>query len=116
MSLLEEAMTKCVMLDKKTVPDGYGGFTSEWTEGAEFMAAVRFDTSMTAKIAEKQGVTSLYTIITPKETTLEFNDVIKRISDGKILRVTSKGEDSKTPDSASLDMRTVSAEEWEIPR
>lgn len=116
MSLLEEAMTKCVMLDKKTVPDGYGGFTSEWTEGAEFMAAVRFDTSMTAKIAEKQGVTSLYTIITPKSITLEFNDVIKRISDGKILRVTSKGEDSKTPDSASLDMRTVSAEEWEIPR
>lgn len=116
MSLLEEAMTKCVMLDKKTVPGGYGGFTSEWTEGAEFMAAVRFDTSMTAKIAEKQGVTSLYTIITSKAITLGFNDVIKRISDGKIFRVTSKGNDSKTPKSANLDMRTVSAEEWEIPR
>lgn len=116
MSLLQEAMTKCVFLDKKTVPDGYGGTTSEWAEGAEFMAAFRYDTSMTAKIAEKQGVTSLYTIITPKAITLEFHEVVKRISDGKIFRVTSKGDDSKTPDSATLDMRAVSAEEWEIPR
>lgn len=116
MSLLQDSMTKCVILNKKTVSDGYGGFTAEWAEGAEFMAAVRFDTSMQARVAEKQGVTSLYTIITPKSINLEYHDIVKRVSDGKIFRVTSDGDDSKTPDTANLDMRTVSAEEWEIPR
>lgn len=116
MSLLQDSMTKCVILNKIKAPDGYGSLTTTWEEGGEFMAAVRFDTSMQARIAEKQGVTSLYTIITPKSINLEYHEVVKRVSDGKIFRVTSDGDDSKTPDTANLDMRTVSAEEWEIPR
>lgn len=116
MSLLQDSMTKCVILNKKKEDDGYGGFKTEWQEGASFMAAVRFDTSMQARIAEKQGVTALYTIITPKSINLEYHEVVKRVSDGKIFRVTSDGDDSKTPDTANLDMRAVSAEEWEIPR
>lgn len=115
MSLLEEAMTKCVMLNKKSDPDGYGGIITTWTNGAEFSAAIRFDTSMEARIGEKQGVTSLYTIITKKNITLEYHDVIKRVSDGKIFRITSDGDDKHTPNSAALDMREVSAEEWELP-
>jgi head-tail adaptor len=64
MSLLSEAMENCIMLDKRTVADGYGGYITTWVEGASFQAAVTFDTSMEARIAEKQGVTSLYTITT----------------------------------------------------
>ncbi len=116
MSLLDDSMTKCVMIDKRSVSDGYGGTTTEWMDGAEFMAAIRLDSSMQARIAEKQGVTSLYTIITKKNITLEYHDVIRRLSDGKIFRVTSDGDDKHTPKSATLDMREVSAEEWELPR
>lgn len=114
--LLEAAMTKCVMINKQTVSDGYGGVTTLWTDGAEFMSAIRLDSSMQARIAEKQGVTSLYTIITKKNITLEYHDVIRRLSDGKIFRVTSDGDDKHTPETAALDMREVSAEEWELPR
>ncbi len=116
MSLLDDSMTKCVMIDKRSVSDGYGGTTTEWMDGAEFMAAIRLDGSMQARIAEKQGVTSLYTIITKKNITLEYHDVIRRLSDGKIFRVTSDGDDKHTSKSATLDMREVSAEEWELPR
>ncbi len=116
MSLLDDSMAKCVMIDKRSVSDGYGGTTTEWMDGAEFMAAIRLDSSMQARIAEKQGVTSLYTIITKKNITLEYHDVIRRLSDGKIFRVTSDGDDKHTPKSATLDMREVSAEEWELPR
>lgn len=114
MSLLSEAMENCIMLDKRTVADGYGGYITTWVEGASFQAAVTFDTSMEARIAEKQGVTSLYTITTNKAITLEYHDVFKRVSDGKIFRVTSDGDDRFTPASANLNMRQVSAEEWSL--
>ena len=115
MSLLSETMTKCVILNKVTRSDGYGGFLTEWTEGANFNAAISFDNSIEARTAEKQGVTSLYTVTTPKNLTLEYHDVFKRLSDNKVFRVTSDGDDKFTPNSASLDMRQVSAEEWSIP-
>lgn len=115
MSLLDEYMENCIMLDKKTVPDGYGGFTTEWTEGAPFDAAVTLDTSIEAKRAEKEGVTGIYTVTTSKALNLQYHDVFKRTRDNKIFRVTSDGDDNKTPGSATLNMRQVSAEEWEIP-
>lgn len=111
-SLLEQAMEQCTLIEKRTVKDGYGGYTTEYYDGIDFMAAIVLDTSTQAKRAEKEGVTSLYTITTDKTLHLGFHDIIRRDSDGQILRVTS--EDKKTPISASLDMRQVSAERWEL--
>lgn len=115
MSLIDNAMTDVVMLEKTRTPDGEGGFFTKWTEGAIFQAAITFDTSMTARIGEKQGVTSLYTVTTKKSAILEFHDVFKRISDGKVFRVTSDGDDKHAPESSSLNMRQVTAEEWSLP-
>ena len=115
MSLLSEQMESCIMLDKRTVKDGYGGYKAEWIPGVEFDAAVVFDTSIQARMAEGQGVSSLYTVTTGRELTLEYHDVFQRISDGKIFRVTSDGDDKYTPKSAGLDMRQVTAEEWSLP-
>jgi hypothetical protein len=57
-------------------------------------------------------VTGLYTIITEKNINLQYHDVVKRLRDEKIFRVTSDGDDKRTPASAGLNMRNVSAEEW----
>lgn len=115
MSLLTEAMDECVMLNKRTSADGYGGYITTWEDGAGFEAAIVFDTSLEARTAEKQGVSSLYTVTIKKAMTLDYKDVFRRIRDGKIFRVTSDGDDSYTPESASLDMRQVTAEEWSLP-
>lgn len=114
MSLLQEAMETCHYIDKITVADGYGGVKPVWREGAEFQAAFVLDSSLQARVAEKQGVAGLYTITTGKEINLQFHDIVIRDRDGKIFRVTTKGDDKKTPASASLNMRQVSAEEWEL--
>lgn len=114
MSLLSEAMTACTMIDKSTVADGYGGFDTVWTDGAGFQAAIILDNSMQARIAEKEGVTALYTVTTAKSIDLQYHDVFRRVSDGKIFRVTSDGDDKHTPESAGLNMRQVSAEEWAL--
>lgn len=115
MSLLSEAMESCTMIDKSTVDDGYGGYKRTWTLGVSFKAAVVFDSSIEARQAQGQGVSSLYTVVTGKEMTLEYHDVFRRNSDNKIFRVTSDGDDKYTPKSAGLNMRLVTAEEWAIP-
>ena len=114
MSLLADAMEDCVVLDKTTKSDGYGGFVTVYVEGAEFKAAITFDSSIEARLAEKQGVTSLYTVTTSRNILLEFYTVFKRKRDGKLFRVTSDGNDNLTPKSAGLDMRQVSAEKVEL--
>lgn len=114
MSLLDEAMETCVFLNQQKVDDGYGGYRVVWSEGASFKSAITFDTSIEARTAEVQGVTSLYTVTTARDLTLEYHDVFRRQSDGKIFRVTSDGDDKFTPKSAGLDMRQVTAEEWEL--
>ena len=115
MSLLAEAMGACTMLDKTTADDGYGGYTVTYRDGASIQAAVVFNSSLEARVADVQGVTSLYTIVTSRVIVLEYHDVLRREEDGKIFRVTSDGDDQYTPQSATLDMRVVTAEEWSLP-
>lgn len=114
MSLLDDAMESCVMLDRTTAPDGYGGKIDTWVDGAEFKAAIVFDSSMAARVASVQGVTDLYTVTTRRAFVLNYHDVFRRVRDGKIFRVTTDGDDKATPASAALDMRVVNAEEWEV--
>ena len=115
MSLLSEAMTSCVFLDKSKVPDGEGGYIVKWAEGAQFEAAIVFDNSIEARVAEKSGVTSLYTVSVPKGAPMEYHDVFKRLSDGKVFRATSDGDDKKTPQTASFQISQFTAEEFELP-
>ena len=115
MSLLSEAMEACTILDKRTRSDGRGGVIVTWEDGAEIRAAITYDSSIQARAAQSQGTTALYTITTTKDINLQYHDVLRRESDDKIFRVTSDGDDKKTPASAGLNMRQVSAEEWGLP-
>ena len=112
MSLLTQAMEDVVLMEKKREPDGEGGFITNWIESVIFQAAITFDTSMESRIGEKQGVSSRYTVTTNKSAKLDYHDVIKRLSDEKIFRITSDGDDKQTPKSASFQFLQVTAEEW----
>lgn len=114
MSLIDVMMEDCTMLDKRTVADGLGGFTTEWVDGAEFRAAVVKDSTMAARVAEKQGVTELYTVTVDKGLSLQYHDVFRRQSDGAIFRVTSNIVDSETPSVATFQIGQVTAERWEL--
>lgn len=114
MSLLSEAMEPCVFMNKSKESDGYGGYVDTYTDGVSFDAAITYDTSIQARVAEQQGVKNIYTVTTRKNMTLNNRDVFRRESDNKYFRVTSDGDDHKTPNSATLDMRVVTAEEFKI--
>ena len=115
MSLLDAMTTRCQMIDKMTVDDGMGGYTKQWVSGATFDAAMSLDDSVQAQTAMAAGVTGVYTVTTKRAINLQFHDVFKRLSDNKIFRVTTDGDDKKTPPTAGLDMRSVRAEEWVLP-
>ena len=88
----------------------------EWESGMEFNAAVILDTSMQSRIAEKEGVTSVYTVTTRRSTPLSFHDVFRREKDGGIFRVTSNGADKQSPEFGTLDICQVTAERWELTK
>ena len=115
MSLLEQAMESYTILDRTTAGDGYGGYVTRWKEGATIQGALVQNQSIEAQKAMAMGVTSVYTFTTPRAVNLRYHDVLRKDSDGRIFRVTSNGDDKKTPQSASLDMRQVTVESWELP-
>ena len=115
MSLVDEMMVPCHLMDKTTVNGGILGRQDTYAPGAAFDAAIVKDNTMQARIAEKQGVTELYTITTRKGFRLVFHDVIKRDSDGAIFRVTSNTVDSEAPERSTIKTGSVSAERWELP-
>lgn len=115
MSLLDDFARPCVLLEKTRKPDGEGGYTVEWTDGAEFMNYQALDTSMEARRAEKEGVTSLYSALVDKAVPIEFNDYFKDKETGETYRVTSNPEEKKAPKSASFSLKYFTAEKRVLP-
>lgn len=86
-----------------------GGWTTEWTESAEFPMLLTLNSSMEAKIAEKQGVEDIYTGQVERDFPIAFNDYFKRPADGAFFNVTSNPDEDATPKDAGLSYKVFSA-------
>lgn len=118
MSLLDDFARPCVLLEKTRKPDGEGGYITTWQEGAEFLNYQALDTSMEARRAEKEGVTSLYSALVDKSLPIEYNDYFRDTSTGNTYRVTSNPEEREAPKSAGPVIRKLkyfTAERKELP-
>lgn len=109
-ALLESRMEDVVKLDETTAPDGFGGFVHTWTPGAAFKAAILRTSSTEAQIAYQSGVKAMYTIYTKQIAKLRRNDRIRRVSNGRELRVTTDAEEDGTPGISTFDLYRVYAE------
>ena len=114
MSLLENAYEDFIIMNKAIVEDTYGGIKPTWTEGITIRGAIVYDSSTQMKVAQSMGVTGAYTLTVKKNMLLDYYDVIKRVRDGKYFRVLSNSDDNHTPDTATLNMRQYSCEEFKI--
>lgn len=115
MSLLDNFAIPCVLMEKKRVPDGAGGYITEWTEGAEFQVYPYMDTSMEARAAEKQGVTSIYSALVQRDFPIDYNDAFKDKNTGAVYRVTSHPDEKRAPASSSFDLKFFTAKRWSLP-
>lgn len=102
-------------MEKTRTPDGAGGYITAWTEGAEFLNYQALDTSMEARRAEKEGVTSLYSALVNRDVPIEYNDFFRDRDTGETYRVTSEPKDKQAPKSASFALKYFTAERKALP-
>lgn len=112
--LLDAMKDACVMMDKTTVGDGMGGFTTQWVEGATFDAVIRKDSAPEQVVAQQQGVNEMFTVIVERTVPLEYHDVFKRLSDGAIFRLTSNTKDATAPAMSTARIAKATAERWAL--
>lgn len=115
MGILGDMFEPFVMMDKTTVDDGLFGPKTVYVEGAHIDAYARKDTSTEAQVAEQNGLRAMYTVTVPTGVTLTKPDVIKRVSDGLILRITGSTTDNAAPPASSVQIAKTTAEEWSLP-
>lgn len=118
MSLLDAFARDCVLYDRQRVSDNEGGFATEWVESVEFKNYQALDTSMTARKAEKEGVTSVYSAVVDKSVPIELNDYFRDKESGITYRVTSNPEEREAPKTAGPIIRSLkffAAERKELP-
>lgn len=115
MNLLEDNFIDFTIINKIREPDGYGGMVTRWQDGAPFSGAIVYDGSSQMLVAQAMGSKSTYVLTVRRDMQLDYHDVIRRETDGKIFRITQNSDDLKTPKGAGLDMRQYRAEEFELP-
>ena len=84
MSLLNDFARPCVLMEKARVEDGEGGYTIDWKDGVTFQNYQALDTSLEARRAEKQGVTSVYSALVDKDVPIEYGDYFKEKERGTV--------------------------------
>lgn len=117
--LLDAFGKKCVLIEKKRTGDGAGGYITEWVDGAEFLNYQALDTSMEARRAEQEGVTSVYSALVNRDVPIEYNDYFRDKETGLTYRVTSNPEEKAAPKSAGPEIRALkffTAERKELPK
>jgi len=106
---------KAVFLDKKSIPDAFGGVSTQYVEGAEFDVLVELSGSVTQLLAEQKNESTTYNITVHKDLPLDFHSVFKLRKGGRILRVTVDPDSSVAPKSSTLDFKVGRAEEYVLP-
>lgn len=113
MNLLQQMMVDCRIMNHIRTDDEFGGYVETWTEGATFKAAIAKVTSAEQLVAEQQGVSESYTIVVSQAITLDYHDILKRVSDGALFRVTSRTVDSEAHPASTVKIAKVTAERLE---
>lgn len=101
------------IIEKRVVPDGMGGFDTEWVDGADIMGYLSLQTSTEVRIAEQEGYTSIYVLTTEQSTPIDFGMIIRRMDDKRVFRLTSHPE--KNPKTSNIVFWHTTAERFELP-
>lgn len=111
--MISDFYEECTRIIDQTESDGLGGIKHSFQNGAVFSAAIYADSSTAMQIAERNGMKTIYTVITPNTVRLQRNDLIKRMKTGKIMRITSDAVDFETPSVTNLNLYKMTAEVFE---
>ena len=114
-NMLDQYVKKYTIINQIQTYDEIGGTYIDYVDGPVIELADSFDNSTEMKIAQKQGVTAVYSFIAKSNVILPYHTILRR-EDGVTLRITLNTEDKKTPESSPLDARYYEAELFTIPK
>ena len=112
LTLLHSMAVECRILAHTRGDDKYGSSIDSWSETTAFNAVIIKNSTTEATIAERQGVSEIFTVVTFDGFRLSYHDVFRRVSDGQTFRVTGNTADSDAPAASSVKIAKVSAEKW----
>lgn len=115
LNLLDSMAEECRIMNHIREDDDVGSSVDYWAEGSKFSATIVKNSTTEAVIAEREGITEIFTVVTRKGFRLDFHDVFKRLSDGQIFRVTGTNRDNEAPDASTVKIAKVTAEKWVLP-
>lgn len=91
-------------------PDGGGGFVWDWQDGATFSGGIVLNSTTQMQIAQQTGTKAVYTLTTSVRMPFEAGDVVKRMRDDALFKITSDPEDMKTPSISDISGWQVTME------
>ena len=115
MSLLADFARTCVILKRTRRPDGSGGWLTDWDEGETFTARFALDSSIEARRAEREGVTSVYSVLVDQDAGVTYGDYFRDQQTKRAYRVTSHPCEKESPRSAGFSLKYFTAERKEPP-
>lgn len=111
---IEKFYEQFIVLKKERVSDGMGGFKITYTEKGLIYGVVSATNSTEMRIAEQQGNKILYSFNTRKDSEVEYQNFIKRVSDNSCYRITSNSADLITPKMSRMNFKVLYAEKIEL--
>ena len=90
------------VMDWKSKPDGLGSFVWEWVDGVDFAGGVVLNNTTQMQIAQQSGSKGIYTLTTAVQMPFERGDVVKRIGDDALFKITSDPNDVVTPSLSDI--------------
>ena len=115
MNLVERRKTRCVLMEETRTADGRGGESIQLRDADVFDAAITEGGSSQIKPAEAADAREKVRVTTGRDVSLPYHAVFRRVTDGRVYRVTSNEPERETPAGAGLDMRRYDAEAYDLP-
>lgn len=114
--MIYEVMTDCTLLVRtgESYPDGMGGHTDIYSEGAKFKAFVRQDVIKQDVTGQQQVLSEHFTVIVHSNMRLKYHELFRRESDGQVFRLMSNTTDAAAPGFSSVGLAKASCERWEL--
>lgn len=107
---LEDFLEPMCVMNWISKPDGLGSFLWEWEDGVSFDGGIVLNSSTPMQIAQQEGSKGIYRLTTPISMQFEPGDIVKRLRDGAMFKVTSHSVDQKTPESSDVKGSRVTME------
>lgn len=111
---LSDYMKPFVMQNWISEPDGLGGIIWHWEDGAPFEGGLVLNTTTEMLLAHQAGSKSVYSLTTDARIRFDPGDMVKRLEDDALFRITSFSPDKTAPATSGIQTAEVTCERVEV--